>query len=123
MAKVLTDTELGVMNTLWSIDQGTVRDIHAALGRDVAYTTVATLLKILEKKAFVQSQKQGRTLVYQPLVTQESYQQTGLSHLMQRVFGGDPIALMRTLVGGQNLSEEELASLEAMVDKAQQDAS
>ncbi|MFK7927766.1 MAG: BlaI/MecI/CopY family transcriptional regulator [Myxococcota bacterium] len=118
MTKLLTETELTLMNVLWDLETGTVREVHAAMEREVAYTTVATVLKIMADKGFISSTKKGRALVYSPSVPRESYEKRGLSHLVQRVFGGDPLALVRSLVSGNDLSDDELSALEALVDDA-----
>ena len=117
--RLLTDAELDIMRGLWRAGRGTVRDVMAALDtdRDLAYTTVATMLRILADKGFVTSAKEGRRLVYTPAIEQGPYASRGVRHLLDRLFGGDARSLVRTLVEDQGLSDDDLAELRRIVDE------
>ena len=69
--KLLTEVELELMSALWQLDEATVRDVLATLpaGRTLAYTSVATVLRILEDKKLVNSRKVGKAHVYRPAVS------------------------------------------------------
>jgi predicted transcriptional regulator len=117
--RLLTEAELDIMDALWQAREGTVREIMAHLppARELAYTTVATMLRILEQKGFATSRLEQRKLVYAPALERQPYERRGLRHVVQRLFGGDPLSLVRALVDDTELSEAELAELQALVDE------
>ncbi|MEL6799826.1 MAG: BlaI/MecI/CopY family transcriptional regulator, partial [Pseudomonadota bacterium] len=80
---LLTEVELEFMNELWGIGEGTVRDVLAQLPpeRSLAYTSGATILRILEDKGFVKSRKDGKSLTYTPLLAKDAYQTRSLQNL------------------------------------------
>ena len=114
----LTDGEAEVMDALWNIREGGVREVLDAMvpGRDLAYTSVATWLKILEGKGFVSAKAAGRRLVYTPTLEREEYAGRSVRKLTSRWFGGDALSVLRQLVQG-NLSEKDLGELRKMVDE------
>lgn len=119
--KTLTDTEIQIMNVLWELESGTVHDVLEGLlasnGKDYAYTTVSTLLRVLEKKQVVQSQKEGRGHRYSPSIDKEKYQKKATDHLVENVFSGERTALIRNLLGNSKLSKEELAEVKALLNE------
>ena len=123
--RLLTDAELAVMEALWRVERGTVREVMAELraDRDLAYTTVATMLRILDQKGFATSSSEGRRLVYAPAIARAPYEQRGVLHLVDRLFGGDPRSLVRALVDGRPLSEDALTELKRIVDDKLKDRS
>ena len=116
MSKLLTETELELMTILWEIQGGSVHDVLERLppDRPLAYTSVSTILRILEQKGVVRSEKQGRGHCYVPVVRQDEYQARALRHVVGKVFGGEPVALVKRLVDG-GLSARELESLRALL--------
>jgi predicted transcriptional regulator len=117
--RLLTEVELELMTILWRLDGGTVNDVLAGLPpeRPLAYTSVSTMLRILEKKRFLKTRKEGRGHVYVPLVTKEAYEAHSLHDLIDRVFDGTPSALMRRLIESDRLSARELAKVRALLDR------
>ena len=109
--RLLTAAELELMHVLWAAERAlTVQDVVDRLpGR--AYTTIATLLKILEDKGFAMTQREGRKLLYEPHVHRPEYEGTAVRDIVQRVFSGDAAALIRTLAQGESLTEYERAML------------
>jgi predicted transcriptional regulator len=122
--KTLTDTEIQIMNILWDIGDGTVHNVLEGLisaqGKDYAYTTVSTLLRVLEKKGVVSSQKEGRGHRYSPAIPKEKYQKKATDHLVENVFSGERTALIRNLLGSAKLSKEELAEVKALLEEEAQ---
>jgi len=112
--KQLTPHELEIMRVLWEYGEADIPAIHAQVGGDRAYTTVATLVKILEQKGFLSSRKEGRRLVYTPLTHKDSYERFSLRSLIAQVFGGNTGAFARRLVA--ETSPEELAELKKLLD-------
>ena len=117
--EALTEAELEMMTIIWRLGACTVAQILEALppGREVAYTTVSTIVRILEHKGYVASEKAGRGHVYHALVTKEAYQAKSLDHLVTAVFDGAPTTLVRRLLDSDALSAEDLAEIRALLEK------
>ena len=109
----LTDAELRVMDALWSGGSATVSDVLASLPRDIplAYSTVLTTLRILERKGYLRHHKEGRAFVYQPVVAREQESEKAVTHLLRRFFGGSPELLMLKLVERRKITAQELERL------------
>jgi predicted transcriptional regulator len=117
--RVLTEAELLVMRSLWQIREGTVTDVQVNLDTDpmLAYTTVSTILRILEEKQFVEAKSQGRSHVYSPLVTREAYEQRAVRHLVSRLFQSNPLSMVKHLIASNDISEQDLSALRQMIDQ------
>jgi predicted transcriptional regulator len=117
--RLLTGTELELMTIVWELGGGTVADVLARLPpeRPLAYTSVATILRILEQKGVLRSEKQGRGHRYEPLVARDDYQAFALQQVVGNVFGGEPVELVRRLIDG-GLSDEEIASLRRLLKES-----
>ena len=118
-SELLTEVELEFMNELWAIGEGTVRDVLDRLpdDRDLAYTSGATILRILEQKDFVTSRKEGKTLVYKPTLAKDIYQTRSLKDLSMKLFDDTPASLVARLVDDETLTEEALGQIRALVDR------
>jgi predicted transcriptional regulator len=117
--KLLTEVELELMSTLWQLDGATVREVLAALpeGRTLAYTSVATVLRILEDKRLVQSRKIGKAHVYRPTVSKSEYESRSLRHLVDKVFDGTPSTMVLRLLDDEGLSRKELREIQRMLEE------
>ncbi|MBV2358648.1 BlaI/MecI/CopY family transcriptional regulator [Thalassococcus sp. CAU 1522] len=115
---MLTEVELEFMVALWSIGSGTVRQIMDALPGDDkrAYTSVATILKVLDDKGFVRCERQDRTLVYQPAVDKSDYEGRSLKNLSDSLFGGTPTALVARLVDDEDLTEDMIHEIKQIIE-------
>ncbi len=115
--KLLTETELELMTILWKIGEGSVADVMALLpeGRDLAYTSVSTILRILEQKKVIEARKEGRGHVYFPLVKKDDYESRTIKHVVEKVFDGTALDMVRQLLTTVDLSEDDLAELRKMV--------
>lgn len=122
---LLTEVELEFMNELWEIGEGTVRHVLAQLppDRNLAYTSGATILRILEEKGFVKSRKDGKSLTYTPLLAKDAYQTRSLQNLSRTLFDDTPATLVARLVDDAGLSEEDLEDIRALVERRLQDDS
>ena len=122
---LLTEVELEFMNELWAIGEGTVRDVLAQLPaeRNLAYTSGATILRILEDKGFVKSRKNGKSLIYTPLLAKDAYQIRSLQNLSRTLFDDTPASLVARLVDDAGLTEEDLEDIRALVERRLQDDS
>lgn len=106
------------MIALWKIKSGTVRDVMAALSdsQDRAYTSIATMLKILEEKGYATSERQERTLSYAPAVAKSDYEGRSLKNLSNSLFGGTPTALVARLVDDGDLTDEMIHEIKMIID-------
>ncbi len=122
---LLTEVELEFMNELWAIKEGSVRDVLARLPeeRNLAYTSGATILRILEEKGFVASRKDGKMLIYSPLLAKDTYQTRSLQNLSRTLFDDTPATLVARLVDDANLTENDLEAIRALVERRLRDDS
>ncbi|KIC16260.1 BlaI/MecI/CopY family transcriptional regulator [Leisingera sp. ANG-Vp] len=116
---LLTEVELEFMTVVWDLGGGTVRDILAELNKaqERAYTSVATVLKIMEQKGFLTSERKDRSLVYRPAVPKAEYQKTSLKNLSSKLFNGAPAALVARLVDDEDVTDEMLEEMRALLDE------
>lgn len=117
--KPLTAVELELMTILWRLGEASVNEILQALPpeRDLAYTSVSTMIRILEQKGVVRSRKEGRGHVYLPVLDKSSYEAISVQHLVETVFEGTPSALVRRLLEAEDLSEDDLSSIRSLLDR------
>ena len=118
-SEFLTEVELEFMTELWALGEGTVRDVLARLApdRDLAYTSAATILRIMEQKEFVTSEKRGKTFIYRPVLAKDAYQAQTLRDLSQKLFDGTPASMVARLVDDQGMTEDALAEIRALLDR------
>ncbi|MGR3503396.1 BlaI/MecI/CopY family transcriptional regulator [Pseudaestuariivita sp.] len=121
---MLTEVELEFMSVLWSLGEGGVRDILARLApdRNLAYTSAATIMRILDDKGFVTSRKVGKQLVYAPSLSKDTYQTRSLQNLSAKLFDNTPASLVARLVDDAGLSQESLEEIRALLDRRLGDA-
>lgn len=122
---LLTEVELEFMNELWALGEGSVRDVldRLPLERNLAYTSGATILRILDEKGFVQSRKDGKTLIYRPLLEKDTYQARSLQNLSRTLFDDTPASLVARLVDDAGLTEADLEEIRALVERRLQNDS
>jgi predicted transcriptional regulator len=118
--KLLTETELELMTIVWKLGEGSVNDVLEGLpsGRKLAYTSVSTMMRILEQKEFLGSRKEGRGHVYYPRISKKEYEATSARDLVRRVFDGDASCLVRRLIEKGDLTREDLAKVRELLAKA-----
>jgi predicted transcriptional regulator len=115
--KLLTETELELMSILWKLGQGTVNDVlvHLPQERKLAYTSVSTILRILEQKHVLKSRKEGRGHIYIPITKKDDYEAKTVRHVLEKVFDGTPVALVRQLLNTTSLSESEIDEIKRLL--------
>ncbi|MFB6098587.1 MAG: BlaI/MecI/CopY family transcriptional regulator [Salinibacter sp.] len=113
----LGETEMEVLHHVWDLGEATVADVRERIleDRDVAYTTVMTVLKKLAEKGYLEYYKDGRSYVYQPAEEPDAVQHSLLQRLMEKVFQGSASALVQTLVQREDLSDEERKEIKALI--------
>jgi predicted transcriptional regulator len=119
MNKPLTAVELELMTLLWRLGEGSVADVQAGLPpeRKLAYTSVSTMLRILEQKGVVGARKEGRGHIYFPQLTKRDYVASSVQRLVSQVFEGAPVALVRQLLDSTDLTARDLADLRALLEE------
>lgn len=117
----LGELQLAIMRVLWKHSEATVAHVHQVLlpegGR--ALTTIATMLKKMERKGVVAHRLDGRQFVYGPTISESQVRQTMVGDLTQRLFQGDVAALLSHLIDERSVDGEELAQLKELIAKAE----
>lgn len=110
------------MTLLWQRGEGSVNDVIENLpkGRELAYTSVSTMLRILEQKGWVKTRKEGRGHVYIPAVAKTEYEKKAIRHVVDHVFAGEPSALVRQLLETGDLDQAEINRLRALLDQTEE---
>lgn len=118
--KLLTEVELELMCTLWKLGEGSVADVLAELPKErkLAYTSVSTILRILEQKEILNTRKEGRGHIYIPAISKSDYEGKSLKHMMTNVFDGAPVALVKQLLNTVSITEKDLEDIKALIEKA-----
>jgi predicted transcriptional regulator len=116
-SKPLTEVELELMNILWKIGEGSVHHVIDQLPktRTLAYTSVSTMLRILEQKEIVGSRKEGKGHIYFPLLSKEEYEAFAVQSVVQKVFDGAPVAMVKQLLDSTQLTTEELKEIQTLL--------
>ena len=116
----LTDAEAEVMAILWRIQPASVSDIVTALNerRAVTYSTVQTMLRILETKGYATHDKVARAFIYKPAVDERQARTRALRHLVRRLFNGSPSLLVLNVLEDEELDEAEREQLRKLIERA-----
>jgi predicted transcriptional regulator len=115
-----TESELEILQIIWTKGLATVRDVHEELGKtkDVGYTTTLKLMQIMHEKGLVKRDDSMRTHVYQAAVNKEKTQKHLLSKMIDSLFGGSSTQLVIQALGNDhsNVSEDELAQIQDLLN-------
>ncbi len=113
----LTPAEARIMDCVWELGEATVRDVKEMLDRrkSVAYTTVQTIMSIMREKGFLESRREGRADVYQPLVGREELGRSRLRDIIDLFFAGSAAALVSHLIESDEVDEEEIEAMRRAV--------
>ena len=116
---VLSQRELDIMSVLWDLREATVSAVRDRVDPDLAYTTVSTMIRLLELKGYVSHRRgDGKTHVYRPVVDREAAGGSVLRRVVQKLYGGSPIKLLAQLVEQEKLSAADVARMRALLDGA-----
>jgi len=115
----LTPQELEIMKLVWQRENATVRDIYEALleKRKIAYTTVMTMMKILETKGYLKKRRQDRAFIYRPAHPKSQVIGGMLSEFIDRVFNGSAEPLLVHLVQSRQIREKDLQKIVRMIEE------
>src|SRR5262245_8999945 len=116
----LTDAEAQVMAVLWRLTAASVGDVVAALNekRAVTYSTVQTILRILEGKGYVTHEKVARAFVYRPVVDKRQARRRALRHLVSRLFEDSPTLLVLNVLEDEDIDPVERERLKKLIEHA-----
>ena len=114
-----TESELEILQVLWSKGLATVREVHEELAsiKDAGYTTTLKLMQIMNEKGLVKRDDSMRTHIYQAAVNKENTQKHLLGKMIDSLFGGSSTQLVIQALGGHKATVEELEKIQAMLDK------
>jgi BlaI family transcriptional regulator, penicillinase repressor len=115
----LSKGEMEVARVLWDLGRGTVRAVHESFPTDrgIDFTTVQTYLRRLEAKGYVVGKLEGRTRIYSPSVQPRKVIGQTVDELVERLFGGETMPLVRHLVEDRGISANDLAELRKLIDR------
>ena len=115
----LSDIQFVLMRALWDAGKATTAEVHERVGkpRELAYTTIATLLTRLEKRGLVKSAKDQGERVFRPLVTESDVTRSMVSSLVDTLFRGDPSALVSHLVREKDLDRDDIEAVRKLLAK------
>ena len=118
-SETLTGQELEIMKVIWPLGQATVRDVYDALRarRTVAYTTVQTMMNILETKGHLKKEPGEKAQIYAPVRPQRLVVQSMVREFVNRVFDGSARPLLVHLLKEKGLTERERKELQKLLDK------
>ncbi|MEZ4703355.1 MAG: BlaI/MecI/CopY family transcriptional regulator [Rhodothermales bacterium] len=119
----LTDAELRLMDIVWDLGPATVQHVVDALPADepLAYSTVLTMMRILERKGYLAHSKEGRAFIYRPLIGRDEARKGALKHIIQRFFDDSPELLVLNLMENDAIDAKDLDRLKALLDAASED--
>lgn len=122
-SNTLTEAELRLMRLLWSRGESAVADLVQALPEEtpLAYTTVLTTVRILEKKGYVVHRQEGRAFLYSACVGEHEARRSEMQHVMRRFFGDSRERLLLSLLGDGDVTLEELERLKQAIAEAPSD--
>jgi BlaI family transcriptional regulator, penicillinase repressor len=113
----LTKLELRIMQVIWKLGSSTVTAVQQALEPPLAYTTVQTMLNILERKGKLRRELQGRAYVYTAKVSESRAMGQGVRDLIDRMFGGSSEELVMSLLKNRQIDAKRLAKLTERFNK------
>jgi len=118
MKQKLTETEEEIMQQIWQLGECTVRELMEAMNaEDKPHSTVSSVVRILEKKGFLDHKAYGRTHLYFPVVDREKYVQQNLEEMEADYFSGSTRELVSFLVEKEKLKPKDLEEMMALINK------
>jgi predicted transcriptional regulator len=115
----LTGQELEIMKVIWERERATVRDVYETLleHRKIAYTTVMTMMKILEEKKYLKKTQEDRAYVYSPAKPKNQVIRGMVREFIDRVFNGSAEPLLAHLIEDERLEKKDLEEIARMIRK------
>jgi predicted transcriptional regulator len=113
----LTKLELQIMQVIWKLGMSSVKDVQEGLPQKLAYTTVQTMLNILERKGKLRRKLRGRAYVYSATVTEAKASRHAVRDLVDRMFGGSADELVMSLIKSRQIDSKRIAELTRRLEK------
>ena len=117
----LTPLELEIMHVLWATGPVNVQTVQQHLERELAYTTVQTMLNILHRKGKVKRTLKDRAYFYKPVVSRSQVVGQYMSDIVDRLFGGSAESLVMSLVETKHLTPRKLARLQKLLEETREE--
>ena len=116
-----TRAELEILDILWDLKKGTVRDVHDVIStrRATAYTTVLKLMQIMQAKGLVVRDEKEKAHVYRPKSTQQNTQKRLVGSLLDKAFRGSALSLVQHVLETKPTTREELNEIRRLIDEAE----
>src|SRR6188474_3364057 len=118
----LTPLELEIMQVLWETGPANVQTVQRELKRDLAYTTVQTMLTVLHRKQKVKRTLKDKAYIYRPAVSRTKFTGHAVREFIDRLFGGSAEGLVMNLLQEKHLTKEKLARLHELIEQEERDA-
>ena len=120
-SNTLTEAELRIMRILWKSGESLVSDLVSAMPENapLAYTSVLTTVRILERKGYVRYRQEGRAFVYSPCIAEQEARQSEVRHVLGRFFGNSRERLLLSLLGDDDVNPSELQRLKEAIAQAE----
>ncbi len=119
----LGELQKAVMEAVWELGEATVQQVRDHIEREPlpAYTTILSVMQKLEKAAWLSHRAEGRSYVYLPRRSRQEAGASSLRSFIDGVFRGDRLLLFQHLLADENLSDDDLKALKAMIDRRRKD--
>ena len=114
----LTEAELRIMDVLWRKGSGSVQQVLDWLPSTLAYNSVLTTVRILEKKGYVKHAKDGRAYIYEPLIGRDEATRSEIRHLVGRFFRNSHEALVLNILQDDGIDAKDLQRLRQMLERS-----
>lgn len=116
-ADPLTGQELEIMKVVWRLGKATVRDVYEDMleHRRIAYTSVMTMMNVLERKGHLSKKQQDRAFVYEPTAPQKRVLSSMAGEFIDRVFNGSAAPLMQHLIDDDRLTDEDVRTIQKLL--------
>jgi BlaI family transcriptional regulator, penicillinase repressor len=117
----LTPLELEIMKVLWETGPANVQTVQQRLERELAYTTVQTMLNVLHRKGKAKRTLKDKAYFYRPAVSRSQVMGNAVGDLIDRMFGGSAESLVMSLLETRHLTPEKLSRLQKLIEKESRD--
>jgi len=115
----LTQRELDIMSVLWEKGEATATEVRDRVDPDLAYTSISSMIRMLELKGFVAHRRgEGKTHVYFPVIDAEEAGKSALGRVLDKIYGGSPTKLLAQLMDQKRLSDKELTRMREMLKRS-----
>ena len=116
-----TPAELEILDILWELKKGTVRDVYEVISsrKATAYTTVLKTMQIMQAKGLVLRDTQGKAHIYRPKSSQQNTQKKLVGSLLDKAFRGSALSLVQHVLDTKPTTREELAEIRRLIDEAE----